>query len=99
MDRREEIFVPCFFLLIVLLFPRVILALTWFFSTYLQRAYHGDMIVPLLGFLFLPLTTLVYAWEMNNHLPTAGINLIWLLIAVVIDLGGIGGGAHRQTRR
>jgi hypothetical protein len=90
---------PCLFLLLILLFPRVILALMWFFSTYLQRAFHGEMLVPLLGFFFLPLTTLVYAWEMNNHLPTAGINLLWLLVAVVIDLGGLGGGAHRQTRR
>ena len=42
---------------------------------------------------FLPLTTLVYAWELNNHMATAGINLLWLLIAVLIDLGGLGGGA------
>lgn len=89
---------PCLFLLIILLFPRIVLALMWFTSTYLQRAFHGQMLIPLLGFFFLPLTTLVYAWEMNNHLPTAGINLLWLLIAVIIDLGGLGGGAHRQTR-
>jgi len=54
--------------------------------------------MPLLGFLFLPLTTLVYAWELNNHMPTVGINLLWLLIAVIVDLGGLGGGAHRQSR-
>jgi hypothetical protein len=41
----------------------------------------------------------VYAWELNSGMPTAGINLLWLLIAVVIDLGGLGGGAHRQYRR
>jgi hypothetical protein len=32
-------------------------------------------------------------------MPTTGINLLWLLIAVIIDLGGLGGGAHRQLRR
>jgi hypothetical protein len=32
-------------------------------------------------------------------MPTAGINLVWLLIAVIIDLGGLGGGWHRQSRR
>ena len=89
---------PCFLLLIVLLFPRVVLLLMWFFSTYLQRAFHGGLLLPLLGFLFLPLTTLVYAWELNSHMPTAGINLLYLLIAVIIDLGGLGGGAHRQSR-
>jgi len=32
---------PCFLLLILLLFPRVALVLMWIFSTYLQRAFHG----------------------------------------------------------
>ncbi len=91
--------VPCLFLAVILLFPRVTLALMWFYSNYLQRAFHGDYVVPLLGFLFLPLTTLVYVWEANNHMPIAGINLLWLLIALLIDLGGLGGGAHRQSRR
>jgi hypothetical protein len=87
-------------LLIVLLgFPRVALVLMWLFSTYLQRAFHGAVLLPILGFLFLPLTTIVYAWELNNGMPTEGINLLWLLIAVIIDLGGLGGGAHRQSRR
>jgi hypothetical protein len=32
-------------------------------------------------------------------MPTEGINLLWLLIAVIFDLGGLGGGAHRQSQR
>jgi hypothetical protein len=90
---------PCFLLLIVLLFPRVALALMWFFSTYLQRAFHGGLLLPVLGFIFLPLTTIVYAWELNSGMPTSGVNLVWLLLAVIVDLGGLGGGAHRQSRR
>jgi hypothetical protein len=90
---------PCCLLLLILLSPRVVLVLMWLFSHYLQRAFHGGLLLPVLGFLFLPLTTIIYVWEINNHMPTAGINLFWLLIAVVIDLGGLGGGAHRGTRR
>ncbi len=90
---------PCLLLFVLLLFPRVALALMFFFSNYLQRAFHGGLLLPVLGFLFLPLTTLVYAWELNSGLPLEGINLLWLLIAVIIDLGGLGGGAHRQSRR
>jgi hypothetical protein len=56
------------------------------------------LVIPVLGFIFLPVTTIVYAWELNSGMP-AGINLLWLLIAVVIDLGGLGGSAHRQSRR
>jgi hypothetical protein len=91
--------VPCILLLIILMFPRIALVLMWLFSTYLGRAFHNGLLLPVLGFIFLPLTTIVYAWEINSGMPTAGINLLWLLIAVIIDLGGIGGGAHRQSRR
>ncbi len=90
---------PCLLLFIVLLFPRVALLLMWVFSNYLQRAFHASLFLPLLGFIFLPLTTIVYAWELNSGMPTSGINLLWLLIAVIFDLGGLGGGAHRQSRR
>ncbi len=89
---------PCLVLILFLVFPRVALALLFFFSTYLERAYHG-LLIPLLGFLFLPLTTLIYAWMVNTREPIAGINVLILIIAVVIDLGGIGGGEyHRRTR-
>jgi hypothetical protein len=91
--------VPCLLLVVILLFPRVTLALMWLTSTYLQRAFPAGLLIPLLGFIFLPLTTLVYAWEVNNHMPAEGINLLWLLLAVIIDLGGLGGGAHRGSRR
>jgi hypothetical protein len=89
---------PCLFLIGLLLFPRIVLLLLWFFSTYLQRAFHGGLLLPLLGFIFLPVTTIVYAWEVNNGMPMAGINLVWLVIAVVIDLGGVGHGARSRSR-
>ncbi len=88
----------CIFVLLLLAFPRVIMVLLFLTSTYLQRAYHG-LLIPVLGFLFLPLTTLVYAWLVNNHMPLEGINVIFLLIAVIVDLGGMGGGEwHRRSR-
>lgn len=89
---------PCLLLLLVVAFPRIVLLLLFFLTTYLERAYHG-VIVPAVGFLFLPLTTLAYAWMVNNGMPTAGVNLLILIIAVVIDLGGWGGGEyHRRSR-
>ena len=88
---------PCLAVLLVLAFPRVILAFLFFFSNYLERAYHG-LIIPVLGFIFLPLTTIVYAWLVNSHLPLAGINLLILIVAVVIDVGGLGGGAWHRRR-
>ena len=88
---------PCLLLILFLAFPRIVLVLLFLSSNYLQRAYHG-LLLPLVGFLFLPLTTLAYAWMANTGRPTTGINLIILLIAVVIDLGGLGGGAYHRRR-
>ena len=89
---------PCLLLILVLAFPRIVLAILFFFSNYLERAYHG-FILPLLGFIFLPLTTLAYAWMVNSHQPLEGVNLLILLIAVLLDLGGLGGGEyHRRSR-
>jgi uncharacterized oligopeptide transporter (OPT) family protein len=86
---------PCLFLIVILLFPRVALALLFLFTHYLDRAYHSILLL-ILGFLFLPFTTLVYAWMVNSHLPVAGINLLWLLLAVMADLGSMGHGYSRR---
>ena len=89
---------PCLVLIVFLAFPRIALVLLFLTSNYLQRAYHG-MLLPLFGFLFLPLTTLAYAWMMNTRQPIAGINLLILIVAVVIDLGGLSGGEYHRRRR
>jgi hypothetical protein len=86
---------PCLFLILILAFPRVGLALLFLFTHYLDRAFNSILVL-ILGFIFLPFTTLVYAWMVNSHLPVAGVNLVWLLIAVVLDLGSLGGGYSRR---
>jgi hypothetical protein len=50
----------CCALILVLAFRRGVLAALFFFSLYVEHAYHG-LLLPLLGFMFLPLTTLTYA--------------------------------------
>jgi len=89
---------PCLHVLVILAFPRVVLLLMYFLSNYLQRAYDG-LLVPLLGFIFLPITTIVYAWMVNNHMAVAGTNLIILIVAVLIDAGGLGSGEWHRRRR
>ena len=89
---------PCLVVVIVLAFPRLALFFLWLFTNYLERAYHG-LLIPLIGFFLLPLTTLAYAWMANTHRPMEGVNLIILIVAVIIDVGGLGGGEyHRRSR-
>ena len=85
-------------MILLLAFPRIALALLFLLSNYLERAYHG-LILPILGFIFLPLTTLAYAWMVNNGQPVQGINLLILVVAVVIDVGGLSGGEYHRRRR
>ena len=89
---------PCLLLLVVLAFPRVVLVVLYFMTTYLQRAY-DNLIVLVLGFIFLPITTLVYAWLVNTRRPLDGVNLLILVVAVLIDAGGLGGGEWHRRRR
>jgi hypothetical protein len=89
---------PCLFLILFLAFPRVAMVLMFLFSTYLQRAYHSLLILAL-GFVFLPLTTIVYAWLVNSHQHIEGVNLVILIVAVLIDAGGLGGGEYHRRGR
>jgi hypothetical protein len=89
---------PCLIAIAVLAFPRVVLAAMFLFSNYLESAYHG-VLVPLLGFIFLPLTTIVYAWLVNTNTPLTGVYVFILVVAVILDLGGLGGGHYSRRHR
>jgi hypothetical protein len=89
---------PCLLVLVILAFPRVALVLMFFLTNILQRAYDG-LLIPLLGFFFLPITTIVYAWMATHKMPLEGTNLLILIVAVVIDAGGLGSGEWHRRRR
>jgi hypothetical protein len=57
------------------------------------------MLWPFVGFIFMPLTTLAYAWAINSHGSVAGIHLVVVVVAVLMDLGVVGGGAASRRRR
>ena len=86
---------PCLPLLLGLAFPRLVLLGMLFFTTMLSRAFHG-LLIPLLGFLFLPITTVVYTLLVSYGLPPTGFYLVALVVCAVADLGLIGGGASRR---
>jgi uncharacterized oligopeptide transporter (OPT) family protein len=87
---------PCLLVLLALAFPRVVIVLIYLMSNFLDRAYHSLLII-ILGFIFLPLTTIVYAWVVNSHYPLSGIYLVAVLVAALADLGLIGHGASRRN--
>jgi len=86
---------PCLVGCLALAFPRLAIILVWLFSAYLQQAYI-TVLWPVLGFIFLPLTTLAYAWawHQNNAQPFQGLGMALIIIAALFDLGLLGGGAR-----
>jgi hypothetical protein len=86
---------PCLLVLLTLAFPRVVLLVLFFFTNYLQRAY-PEILWLVLGFIFLPVTTIAYAWMLNSHVPIEGIYLVAMIVAVLVDLGLVG--SHRMRR-
>ncbi|MDA1236600.1 MAG: hypothetical protein O3A53_17585, partial [Acidobacteria bacterium] len=85
-------------ILLAMIGPRFVIAMLALFSNYLQTAYTG-LLIPLLGFLFMPFTTLAYAWSINTTNEVSGMQLVVVIIAVLIDLGVVGGGANRRRRQ
>jgi len=83
---------------LALVTPRLALAMVFLFSSYLGRAYE-TLLWPLLGFFFMPLTTLAYAWAVNTNGTVTGIYLVVVVIAVLLDLGLVGTGARSRRRR
>ncbi len=84
---------------LALFFPRLVIALLAIFSDYLGRAFGGEWWWPLLGFFFLPFTTLAYAFSVNYGGGVKGIYIVLVVVAVLLDLGVIGGNAKVQRRR
>lgn len=86
----------CFVVVLGLLTPRFVLAVMWLFSDYLNRAFESGW-WPLLGFFFLPTTTIGYAIAQNAFTTPGGgleaMGIIVIVLGVLIDFGLIGGGA------
>ena len=86
-------------LLIILLFlgPRAAIVVWWLAAPVLWSATFPSFLVPFIGFLLLPWTTLVYVLVAPGGL--VDFDYLWLGLAVIIDLASYSGGAYRRRRR
>ena len=57
---------PCLLTLVALLFPRITILVLWIFTEWFSGVF-SSMIWPLLGFIFMPLTTLWYSVVVNQY--------------------------------
>jgi len=94
--------VGCLVVLFALITPRFILFLLWVFSNYLNRAFSSGW-WGILGFFFLPTTTIAYAVAKNEFsTPSGGIEAGGILVIVIgaaVDLGLLGGSGRGLGKR
>jgi hypothetical protein len=91
--------VGCLFLIFGAAFPRLATIFIWLARpAFFSAAFGGAWLIPLLGIIFLPFTTLMYVllWSPAGLI---GWDWFWLFLAVVIDLGGLAGSTYANRDR
>ena len=86
----------CVLVLLAFFTPRIVLFLLWLFSNnYLSSAFETAL-WPILGFFFLPATTIGYAIAQNEFGGLSGLGIVAVLIGLAVDVGLLGGGARQR---
>jgi hypothetical protein len=87
----------CFFTTLVFLGPRAAILIWWLVNPVRWQATFSSFIWPLLGFLFVPWTTLMYVLVAPGGV--VGFDWLWLGLAVLADIGMYAGGGYGNRDR
>ena len=90
----------CILVVLALLVPRVVMVAIFLLTSWFGKAFE-TWVWPVLGFLFMPYTTLAYMAAVLNTGPGAITPgwLVLIVIAVLADVGHWGGGYRYRRRR
>ena len=89
---------PCLIALLALISPRLALFAIWLLDNMIDRAFDG-WLLPLLGFLLLPWTTLAFVvmYDIGTS-EVAGFEWFLVGLAFLADLASYGGGSKARGR-
>ena len=87
----------CFFTTLVLLGPRAAILIWWLVQPVRWQAVFDTWIWPVLGFIFVPWTTLMYVLVAPGGV--LGFDWVWIALAVVADVAMWSGGAYGNRDR
>lgn len=77
---------PLLAFIVALFIPRITIAILWFFTTWFEGVFNG-LLIPILGFLFVPYTLLWYSVVVNVYGGQWGTwQTVVLVIAVLLDV-------------
>lgn len=89
----------CFVALLAVFSSRLALLVLWVFTNLVTRAFHHSFIVPLLGLIFLPWTTLLYVLVWTPTHGVYGFGWFFVVLGFLFDLGSHSSSAYSQRRR
>jgi hypothetical protein len=87
----------CLIILLLVLGPRAVIVAWWLLEPVQWNATFGTFLIPLIGFVLLPWTTLVYVFVAPGGL--VGFDYLWLAVALVADLCSHAGTSAVGRRR
>ncbi len=87
----------CLFTSLLFLGPRAGILIWWLLDTVRWNLAFDSFIWPLLGFLFLPWTTLMYVGIFPGGIT--GFDWIWMGLALLADIGMYAGGGYGNRDR
>jgi hypothetical protein len=87
----------CIFTALALLGPRAAIVVWWLFEPGRWALAFDTFIIPFIGFLFFPLTTLMYVAVYPGGVT--GFDYLWLGIALALDVFSAAGGAYGNRDR
>jgi hypothetical protein len=88
----------CILVLLAMVSPRLALFLLWAFTNRMTVAFNSGW-VGLLGFLFLPWTTLAWTAVYAPRSGVTGFGWFLVIFAFLVDLASYGGGSRARARR
>ena len=83
---------------LVALFARLALLAVWLSTPLVNRAFHGGWVLPLLGIIFLPITTLAYVLVYYISGSVTGWAWLWVVLAFLLDLAAHSFPARQAAR-
>ena len=78
---------------------RFLLLIYWISRPVQWNAAFSTFIIPCLGFIILPFTTLVYVWLVQGAGGIQGLDWLWLILAVVIDVFSTASAGYANRNR
>lgn len=80
------------------LFPRLGLLILWIARPVLVDAAFGTFILPLLGIIFLPFTTLIYVIVYTPGVRLIGWEWFWVIFALLLDISHWGASYTQRSQ-